>query len=67
MPGDSCLVFSQFKEMGSLLKTHVEQALGQKALFLHGGVPQKDRESDSKRPTKPDDAPVRKGGFGAGL
>jgi SNF2 family DNA or RNA helicase len=43
--GDSCLVFSQFKEMGSLLKTHVENALGVKALFLHGGVPQKDRET----------------------
>jgi len=43
--GDSCLVFSQFKEMGSLLKTHVENSLGEKVLFLHGGVPQKSRDS----------------------
>jgi superfamily II DNA or RNA helicase len=42
--GDRCLVFSQFKEMGTLLKTHVENTFNQKALFLHGGVPQKDRE-----------------------
>lgn len=42
--GDRCLVFSQFKEMGSLIKTHLENVLGEKALFLHGGVPQKNRE-----------------------
>ena len=54
--GDSCLVFSQFKEMGSLLKTHVENALGVKALFLHGGVPQKDRETmvDEFQKSSPD-------------
>jgi SNF2 family DNA or RNA helicase len=42
--GDRCLIFTQFREMGGLLKTHVEEVLGGKALFLHGGVPQKDRE-----------------------
>ncbi len=43
--GDRCLIFTQFKEMGTLLKTHLE-ALGRtKVLFLHGGVPQKERES----------------------
>ncbi|MCB9870277.1 MAG: hypothetical protein H6836_01115 [Planctomycetes bacterium] len=42
--GDRCLVFSQFKEMGTLLKTHLEGTLGEKVLFLHGGVPQKERE-----------------------
>ena len=42
--GDRCLVFTQFKEMGSLLKTHLEEMTKQAVLFLHGGVPQKDRE-----------------------
>jgi SNF2 family DNA or RNA helicase len=42
--GDRCLVFTQFKEMGSLLKTHLEEEFGEKVLFLHGGIPQRDRE-----------------------
>ncbi|MBK8099213.1 MAG: DEAD/DEAH box helicase family protein [Planctomycetes bacterium] len=42
--GDRCLVFTQFKEMGSLLKTHIEDSLKQSVLFLHGGVAQKDRD-----------------------
>ncbi len=42
--GDRCLVFTQFKEMGTLLKTHLEAVLKGPVLFLHGGVPQKDRE-----------------------
>jgi len=43
--GDRCLVFTQFKEMGSLLKTHLENVHGHGVLFLHGGVPQKDRDT----------------------
>ena len=42
--GDRCLVFSQFKEMGTLLKTYFENQMEEKVLFLHGGVPQKSRE-----------------------
>ena len=42
--GDRCLVFTQFKEMGSLLKTHMETLFGHPVLFLHGGVPQKERD-----------------------
>jgi len=42
--GDRCLVFTQFKEMGSLLKTHIENSLAGGVLFLHGGVPQKERD-----------------------
>jgi hypothetical protein len=42
--GDRCLVFTQFKEMGSLLKTHIESVCGKTVLFLHGGVPQKERD-----------------------
>jgi SNF2 family DNA or RNA helicase len=43
--GDRCLIFTQFKEMGSLLKTHIEELIGQAVLFLHGGVPQKERDT----------------------
>jgi SNF2 family DNA or RNA helicase len=42
--GDRCLIFTQFKEMGSLLKTHFENVFGRAVLFLHGGVPQKERD-----------------------
>ncbi len=42
--GDRCLIFTQFKEMGSLLKTHTENLFGHPVLFLHGGVPQKERD-----------------------
>ena len=42
--GDRCLIFTQFKEMGSLLKTHFENVYGRPVLFLHGGIPQKERD-----------------------
>ncbi len=42
--GDRCLIFTQFKEMGSLLKTHFENVHGRPVLFLHGGIPQKERD-----------------------
>jgi SNF2 family DNA or RNA helicase len=42
--GDRCLVFTQFKEMGSLLKAHLENQFGGTVLFLHGGVSQKERD-----------------------
>jgi SNF2 family DNA or RNA helicase len=57
--GDRCLVFSQFKEMGTLLKTHIEDALNEKALFLHGGVPQKDRDDMVENFQKGDDESPR--------
>lgn len=43
--GDRCLIFTQFKEMGSLLKTHFENIHGRPVLFLHGGIPQKERDN----------------------
>jgi SNF2 family DNA or RNA helicase len=41
---DSALVFTQFAEMGGMLKIHFQKVFGQEALFLHGGVPQKQRD-----------------------
>ncbi len=42
--GDSALVFTQFAEMGNMLKAHLQQVFGQEALFLHGEISQKQRD-----------------------
>ena len=42
--GDRALVFTQFKEMGDLLVSHLSLMLGRDVLFLHGGVPQRSRD-----------------------
>jgi SNF2 family DNA or RNA helicase len=42
--GDRALVFSQFSEMGGILKRHIEETFGREALFLHGGVPKRKRD-----------------------
>ncbi len=41
---DAALVFTQFAEMGGMLKTHFQGVFGQEVLFLHGGIPQKHRD-----------------------
>ena len=42
--GDRALVFTQFVEMGHLLRHHLMETLGRDALFLHGGTPASRRE-----------------------
>ena len=42
--GDSVLIFTQFAEMGSMLKAHFQKVFGQEVLFLHGGTNQKQRD-----------------------
>jgi SNF2 family DNA or RNA helicase len=41
--GDRALVFTQFAEMGNLLCTFLQHRLGIQTLFLHGGVPARQR------------------------
>ncbi len=41
---EKSLVFTQFREMGSLLVNHLKEELGEEVLFLHGGTPQSTRE-----------------------
>ncbi|MHC9544049.1 MAG: DEAD/DEAH box helicase [Vulcanimicrobiota bacterium] len=36
--GDRSLIFTQFREMGEMLKTFLEEQYGEEVLFLHGGV-----------------------------
>ena len=42
--GDRALVFTQFAEMGELLRQHLQAELHREVLFLHGGVTQPQRE-----------------------
>jgi SNF2 family DNA or RNA helicase len=43
--GDRMLIFSQFTEMGDLLKQYIQERFGVQTLFLHGGTrPQKRTE-----------------------
>ena len=47
--GDRALVFSQFAEMGRILRQHVQETFGREALFLHGGVPKSQRDQMVER------------------
>jgi SNF2 family DNA or RNA helicase len=42
--GDRALVFTQYAEMGHMLRTHLQFLFGVEVLFLHGGTPQKQRD-----------------------
>lgn len=42
--GDSALIFTQFAQMGNMLKAHFQKVFGQEVMFLHGGVNQKQRD-----------------------
>ncbi len=41
---DRALIFTQFVEMGHLLKAHLEESFGGEVLFLHGGTPAAKRD-----------------------
>ena len=42
---DAALIFTQYREMGHLLEKLIHSRLGEEPLFLHGGVPVKDRDT----------------------
>ena len=42
--GEKVLIFSQYREMGSLLRTAIHEHFGKKALQLHGGNTRKERD-----------------------
>lgn len=42
--GDKALIFTQFREMGSLLAPMIRHQLGREVLFLHGGTTQTQRQ-----------------------
>jgi SNF2 family DNA or RNA helicase len=41
---ERALVFTQFSEMGELLRKHLQENFGREVLFLHGGVAKKQRD-----------------------
>ena len=47
--GDKALIFTQFVEMGHMLKRHIQEALGREVLFLHGGTPRRRRDAMVER------------------
>ena len=47
--GERALVFTQFSEMGEIIKTHLQETFGEEVLFLHGGVPRAKRDRMVKR------------------
>jgi superfamily II DNA or RNA helicase len=72
--GDHALVFTQFREMGNLLVSHLGQALDLPEVpFLHGGTPMAAREAMVERFQEAEDAPpillvsLRAGGTGLNL
>ncbi len=42
--GERGLIFTQFREMGTLLQHHLQERFGRTVLFLHGGVPRVERD-----------------------
>jgi SNF2 family DNA or RNA helicase len=70
--GDRALVFTQFAEMGHMLRAHLQSLFGVEVLFLHGGTPQKQRDRMVARFQRGHDAPVfvlslKAGGTGLNL
>jgi superfamily II DNA or RNA helicase len=71
---ERALVFTQYREMGDLLATHLSSTLGLPEIpFLHGGVPLAKRDEMVRRFQEDDDAPpillvsLRAGGTGLNL
>lgn len=71
--GDRALVFSQFAQMGEILKTHLEDTFGREVLFLHGAVARGKRERMIERFQSEEDGPrvfllsLKAGGTGLNL
>jgi SNF2 family DNA or RNA helicase len=70
--GDRALVFTQFAEMGHMLRAYLRSLFGVEVLFLHGGTPQKRRDRMVARFQRGHDAPIfilslKAGGTGLNL
>ena len=71
--GDRTLIFTQYAEMGALLKKFLQETFGRETLFLHGGVPREKRDEMVQRFQESKDAPpffvlsLKAGGTGLNL
>jgi SNF2 family DNA or RNA helicase len=69
---ERALIFTQFKEMGDILKAHLQEATGKEVLYLHGGTSKKNRDKMVDRFQSDDGAPIfllslKAGGTGLNL
>ena len=70
---ERALVFSQFSEMGLMLRRHLQEVFGREVLFLHGAVPKRQRDRMVERFQTESDAPpifllsLKAGGTGLNL
>jgi hypothetical protein len=70
--GERALIFTQFTEMGDIIRRHLRDTFGQEVLFLHGGVPAKKRNDMVARFQDKDGPPLfllslKAGGTGLNL
>lgn len=70
--GERTLIFTQYREMGLLLSSHIEARFGHETPFLHGGTTLKNRQKMVDSFQGPDGPPVqlislRAGGTGLNL
>ena len=71
--GDRALIFTQYAEMGELLKKFLQETFGREVLFLHGGVPREKRDEMVRRFQEDEAAPpffvlsLKAGGTGLNL
>jgi SNF2 family DNA or RNA helicase len=56
--GDRTLVFTQFAEMGELLRRHLQETFGREVLFLHGGTAKQQRDRMVERFQNEENGPV---------
>jgi SNF2-related domain/SNF2 Helicase protein/Helicase conserved C-terminal domain len=70
--GDRALLFTQFAEMGEMLRPYLEERFGREVLYLHGGTPKRARDEMVARFQAPGGPPLfilslRAGGTGLNL
>jgi SNF2 family DNA or RNA helicase len=71
--GERALIFTQYAEMGEILRTHLEETFGEEVPFLHGGVPRTRRDEMVERFQTDEKAPrffvlsLKAGGTGLNL
>jgi SNF2 family DNA or RNA helicase len=71
--GDRVLIFTQFTEMGEILRSYLQETLGREVLFLHGGLVKKQRDRMIERFQAEEDGPgifilsLKAGGTGLNL
>ncbi len=71
--GDKALIFTQFAQMGIMLRHHLQETFGCETLFLHGGTRKRQRDAMVSRFQEGSSGPslfvlsLKAGGFGLNL